>query len=164
MSTFTTINEKTITASTEIVIENLDISPDHWRSTKYINAFGSELELLYYSNQDQDQINKSLIKLFMGLNKDNPRISQIKFYSDKNDASKLICLTISDMTTFKPDNFLKRDMNFKFIKKNKTITISDLTSEEWSKIEKKEQSLPDNWQQDELLTNRYSKYKELFIA
>lgn len=163
MSTFYTISEKISTPSAEIDIENLDASLDHWKNSKYIIKISDTLELLIHGKANFDLVEQALLKFLLDLNKANARIEQVRFYTDKENTKKIICLFVSDVTTFKPENLLKRSITFNFKKQDKIILFNDITTEEFKKLNENNSLLPATWQINEKLTSKFNKYKALFL-
>lgn len=163
MSTFQTINEQIITPPFDIDIQNLDISSDHWLGIKYLSALANELDLILYAKSTFEVAEKELIKYWLDMIKSNPRIERIQVYTDKKEKNKLICLCVSEIQTFKPENVCKRLVTMHFKKQDKTVVFVDVTKKEFEDINKKSVLLPDNWQLHEALTNKIEKYKSLFL-
>lgn len=163
MSIFYTISEEIVKDCFDVKIENLDASNDHWGNSKYIIRLADALELILYNKPEFEMVASDLIKYWLGIIKDNPRIQEIQVYADKKEPNKLFCLLVSEMNSFKPENLLKRTITFNFKKQNKTVAFNEVTVSEFAKIKATNSLLPDNWQLNEALTNKLAKYKELFL-
>jgi len=159
MSTFSTLTTELNFNSLQINISNLEISDIHWRSPEFIARTIQDLEMLLYRAPNFELAENDLIQFLLSLNKRNPRIASIKFYTDIN-TNAFVCACICDIPNFKPENFLKRNISCKFLKQNKSIIFTDINNEEWGDIDKK---LPLNWLLNEALTKKYSKYTKLFL-
>jgi hypothetical protein len=74
-------------------------------------------------------------------------------------------MCVSDIATFKPNNFLKRNIIIDLHKQTKKLLFTDITKPEWRQINDPTSatSIPEYWQINTPLTNRYNKLKNLFL-
>ncbi len=157
---FQTLNTKFISDAVVTEVHNLEVSSEHWHSFKYIVAMVDELELMLCKVGKFIDAERELIMFLLTINKQNPRIQDMKFFTTM-DPPTLVCACVSDITTFKPENFLKRNITIDLRKQNKRLLFTDITADEWGNIENR---LPSSWQANDLLTNKYNKLKELFLV
>jgi len=164
MLAFTTLHTKFLDTTSTIDITNLESNADHWRSAFYIHKFVEELELTLFKFNTFFAAERELIDLLLKLNKDNPRIEEIIFFTDVKN-SVLVCMCVSDIATFKPHNFLKRNITIDLHKQTKKLLFTDITKPEWRQINDPTSatSIPEYWQINMPLTNRYNKLKNLFL-
>lgn len=163
---FSTIHTKFITPSVDIDIQALEINADHWHSTKRICSMVDELELILCKSNTFITVEHDLILFLLTINKNNPRIEKIHFYTDITPKATLVCACVSDVPTFKPENFLKRNIVIDFTKQNKRLLFTDITKSEWALVNDANATkmmLPPTWCANNILTDKYSKLKELFL-
>jgi hypothetical protein len=162
---FQALNTKLHSISMELEIQNLEITHNHWQSLHNIRQIAEELELILVKADTFISVEKELIQLLLVFNKQNPRIEQLLFFCDMTNKATFVCVCVSDITTFKPLNFLKRDIIIDLTKQNKRLLFTDITTDEWRQLTNAQagKCLPPTWQANSLLTNKYKKYKELFL-
>lgn len=153
---FQTINQKVANGDFELDIQNLEVSYEHLKGVKYLKALATDLDVTLYGAKEYADIDRSLIKFFILLQKDNPRIQDIKFFQEN---ATLIALCISDVRTFKPENMLLRTAKIDFLKQKRMVIFNDLTQEEWEKGI----TLPETWKPFDTLNEKYTRHKTLFL-
>lgn len=154
---FSTLTKTSSTPSLDVAVDQLEVDSNHWHSFNYIVNLAEELELLFIKFDRFVEAEKDLINFLLVFNKANPRITELKFF--KAPCAQ-VCVCVSDIPTFKKDHFLQREINIDFKKQKKLFVFNDVTTEEWNSREKK---LPISWQFNEGLSNKYNKYKRLFV-
>lgn len=151
---FETLNFSKHNVSIDLQVNNLEVSPQHWANEKRLWAYAEELELICYKSKIPEEFNKLLIAYLAKLSKQNPRIDKMYIYTDKTDNS-IVCVCISDISTFKPENFGKREIKI-FVKKMKChLKINDITKSEWASQENK---LPMHWSCQEEFSKKLQKH------
>ncbi len=163
---FQTLNTKFTTDSVVTDIQNLEVSSEHWRSTTNIIKIVEELELILCKVDRFIDAERELIMFLLTINKQNSRIQDMKFFTMKDPPTTLVCMCVSDITTFKSENFLKRNIIIDLRKQNKRLLFTDITAGEWKQLTNVEtgKCLPPTWQANELLTKKYNKLKDLFLV
>lgn len=152
-------------SSLNVDIENIEACNNHWRGARNIFQIGEDLELLLIEFKTFLEAEKELINYLLILNQQNPRIEEFKFFLEPNGKATFICVCVSDITTFKPDNFLKRNIIFDFKKQGKRLLFTDVTEDEWKAVKNinSDKKLPSTWVSNQSLTDKYNKYKNLFL-
>jgi hypothetical protein len=150
MSVFKTNNFEIEKTHYKLVVKNIEISKDHWRSDKYILSFFDEIENLLYH---PDEFNKKIITHSINLLKSNPRIKDAAFYRipDKNT---LILATITEVRKLHEFEPFSREMTTAYKKGNFSFSIIEIVEADDELIKKGELKLPEAWVFEEKLTDK----------
>ena len=162
---FHSLNTKFLNHTLIVNIENIEACNNHWRSTKAIHQIAEDLELLLLKVDTFIAAENELLHYLLTFNSQNHRIETIKFFIDPAPKSTFVCVCVSNVTTFKPENFLKRNILIDFKKQGKRLLFTDVTAEEWKAVTDttSDKVLPATWQANDSLTKKYEKYKSLFL-
>lgn len=156
---FSTLTDKLTQTDYNIQIQNLEVSDNHWRSTTNIARLVAELELVVIKDKGFEGID--FISWLLELNQQNPRIEEINFFTDPAFPHTLICVCVSDLPTFKAQSFLERHISIGFKKSKLVLLIVDVTLKEWYN---QSLTLPRQWRYLDQMSNKYDKYKRLFLV
>jgi hypothetical protein len=156
MSVFTTSNFETEKTYYKLSVKNIEVSPDHWKSEKYIISFFDEIENLLYH---PDEFNKKIITHSLNLLKTNRRITEAAFYRipDKN---QLILAVITEVRKLHDFETFSREMTTAYKKGNFSFSIIEIVEEDDKLIKNGEKKIPEAWIFDEKLTDKLNTLKD----
>lgn len=138
----------------DIFINNMDVAAYHWGSEKTIAKFLEEIETLSF---EKEKFEKNLLKHCLSVMY-NERVEDVKFYRIA-DENKVILLASTKVKKFKDFPLFSREISMKLKKTNFSFSIIELPEEDVRKIKEENVQLPENWQFDEKLTEKFNMFK-----
>jgi ubiquinone/menaquinone biosynthesis C-methylase UbiE len=153
---FKTINAKIEKGSYDIVIKNIDLASHHWGNEKKIAEYLDMVENLLF---EKDTFDRKIVLHAIRLMKENHRVLDVKFYRIPEE-NKLILLATTAVHAFKPFDTFSREMSITFKKEKFSFAIIELLEKEAEEIKKGDKVIPDSWQFEERLTDRFNKLKD----
>lgn len=152
---FKTINAKLEKSSYNAEIKNIDLASGHWGSEKKVFEYLDEIETFSY---DKSSFDKKLVLHALKLLKENPRISDMKFYRVPEE-NRIILLCSTKVTKFKDVDIFQREMAIALKRDKLSFSIIEILPEESEQLKKGEKTIPESWKLDEQMTDRLNKLK-----